>query len=223
AEVFVDGVTAPRYFPLPNLNGVQGAYPHTNRFDSKGQLWMTLTKSNQLALFEPPTAQWTYYPLPEADPVETGLSIPVAYGCDVAPDDTVWWSQLVGQRIGHYDPVTDTMKAWRPPFYGPRRLGADRDGIVWVPGYGSGVVGRFAPTIERWKVFPLPTGIAGPPGFGTSEMPYNLYANRQDGHVWINGSNSDTLIRPAPETEQFTAFPLPSRASYTREIEFDAD
>jgi len=115
------------------------------------------------------------------------------------------------------------MKAWRPPFYGPRRLGADRSGIIWVPGYGSGVVGRFDPVIERWKVFPMPTGIAGPPGFGTSETPYNLYANRQDGYVWINGSNSDTLVRLDPETERFTVFPLPTRASFTREIEFDAD
>jgi virginiamycin B lyase len=223
AEVFVDGVTPPQYFPLPNLGGVQGAYPHTNRFDAHGGLWMTLTKSNDLALFDPPTAQWSYYPLPDADPAEVGLSIPVAYGCDVAPDGGVWWSQLFGERIGRYVPATGTMKAWRPPFYGPRRLGADQDGVVWVPGYGSGVLGRFDPAIERWKTWPIPTGLAGPPGFGTSELPYNLIANRRTGHVWINGSNSDTLVRFDPATEGFTAFPLPSRASFTREIELDPD
>lgn len=223
AEIFVDGVTAPRYFPLPNINGVQGAYPHTNRFDAQGDLWMTLTKSNQLGRFEPLTAHWSYVPLPEADAAEVGLSIPVAYGCDVAPDDTVWWSQLFGERIGHYIPATDTMKAWRPPFYGPRRLAVDGGGIVWVPGYGSGVLGRFDPAIERWKVYPLPSGVAGPPGFGTSDAPYNLNANRTDGSVWINGSNSDTMVRFDPATERFTVFPLPTRASFTREIEFDPD
>jgi cysteine-rich repeat protein len=223
AEVFVDGVTPPAYFPLPNLGGVQGAYPHTNRFDSHGVMWTTLTKSNQLSSFDPSTAEFAYFPLPEADPAEVGLSIPVAYGCDVAPDDSVWWSQLFGQRIGRFVPATNAMKAWRPPFYGPRRLGADQDDIVWVPGYGSGVLGRFDPAIERWKVYPLPTGLAGPAGFGTSEMPYNLYVNRRNGQVWINGSNSDTMIRFEPGTERFTAFPLPTRASFTREIEFDAD
>jgi cysteine-rich repeat protein len=222
AEVYVDGA-APRYFPLPRIGDDQGAYPHTLRFNSHGQIWMTMTKSNHLALFDPPTATWTYHRLPEADPAEVGLSIPVAYGCDTAPDDTVWWSQLFGERIGHYDPATNTMKAWRPPFYGPRRLSADQDGIVWVPGYASGVLGRFDPTTERWKVFPIPTGIPGPPGFGTSETPYNLNANRLNGQVWINGSDSDTLIRFEPETERFTAFPLPTRASFTREIEFDPD
>ena len=120
---------------------------------------MTLTKSNHVARFDPPTAQFTYYRLPEADPAEGGLSIPVAYGCDIAPDETVWWSQLFGDRIGHYrSRHRRRCTAWRPPFYGPRRLGADQDGIVWVPGYGSGVLGRFDPAIERWKVYPLPTG-----------------------------------------------------------------
>ena len=75
-----------------------------------------------------------------SDPAETGLSIPVPYGCDVAPDGTAWWSQLFGQRIGKFDPVTETLTAWRPPFYGPRRLHADQDGILWVPGC-TGVLG----------------------------------------------------------------------------------
>ena len=32
---------------------IQGAYPHTLRFDSHGQIWMTLTKSNHIALLRP--------------------------------------------------------------------------------------------------------------------------------------------------------------------------
>jgi cysteine-rich repeat protein len=211
------------YYPLPKLGDDQGAYPHTNRFDAQGRLWMTLSKSNHLALFVPPTAQWTYYRLPPGDPAEIGLSIPVAYGCDVAPDQSVWWSQLFGERIGRYIPATNTMTAWRPPFYGPRRLHVDQAGITWVPGYASGVLGRFDPAIERWKVYPLPTGIPGPPGFGYSDTPYNLNANRRTGAVWINGSDSDTMIRYEPEHGQFTVYPLPSRASFTRDIEFDPD
>jgi virginiamycin B lyase len=223
AEVFVDGVTAPRYFPLPVIDGVQGAYPHTHRIEADGRMWMTLTKSNQLGFFDPATLEWAYYALPEADPAEVGLSIPIAYGCDIAPDHTIWWSQLFGQRIGRYDPATNTMKAWRSPFWGPRRLAAGADGIIWVPVYGHGSLDRFDPAIERWKSYPLPTGVAGPPGFGTSEAPYNLNVNRRDGFVWVNGSNSDTLIRFDPTTERFAVFPLPTRASFTREIEFDPD
>ena len=109
---------------------------------------------------------------------------------------TIWWSQLFGQRIGRLDPTTGEITAWKPPFYGPRRLRVGADGIVWVPGYGSGVLGRFDPTIERWKVYDLPTGPPGPPGYGNAEEPYALNANRKTGDVWITGSASDTGRKP---------------------------
>jgi len=211
------------YYPLPKIGDDQGAYPHTLRFDAQGNIWFTLAKSNHVARFDPATAQFTYYRLPPGDPAEIGLSIPVPYGCDVAPDGTVWFSQLFGQRIGRIDPATSAITAWKPPFYGPRRLRVGADDVVWVPGYGSGVLGRFDPTIERWKVYPLPTGIAGPPGYGNSEEPYALNVNRQTGDVWITGSASDTLIRFQPTGERFSAYPVPTRGSFMREIVFDPD
>jgi cysteine-rich repeat protein len=211
------------YYPLPRIGEDQGSYPHTLRFDAQGRIWFTLTKSNHVAVFDPATEQFTYHRLPAADGAEVGLPIPVAYGCDVAPDQSVWFSQLFGERIGRFVPATGELKAWRPPFLGPRRLHAGRDGIVWVPGYASGVLGRFDPALERWKVYDLPTGLPGPPGFGNSETPYSLNANRLNGEVWVTGSNSDTLLRFEPPAERFTVFPLPTQSSFTREIEFDPD
>jgi cysteine-rich repeat protein len=211
------------YYPLPKIGGIQGSYPHTLRFDADGIIWMTLTKSNDVARFDPATGQFTYYPLPPSDPAEVGLSIPVAYGCDVAPDQKIWFSQLFGQRIGRLDPATGTIEAWKPPFYGPRRLRAGADGIIWVPGYGSGVLGRFDPAIERWKTYDLPTGVVLPAGYGMSEQPYALNANRQTGDVWITGSASDTLIRFDPTDERFSVYPVPTRGSFMREVVFDPD
>src|SRR5207244_6028008 len=94
------------YYPLPKIGDDQGSYPHTLRFDGAGRIWFTLSKSNHAARFDPATAEFTYYRLPPADPAEVGLSIPVPYGCDVAPDGTIWWSQLFGQRVGRLDPTT---------------------------------------------------------------------------------------------------------------------
>jgi cysteine-rich repeat protein len=211
------------YYPMPKIGDDQGSYPHTLRFAADGTIWFTLSKSNHVAHFDPTTAQFTYYRLPPSDPAETGLSIPVPYGCDVAPDGTVWFSQLFGQRIGRIDPTTSAITVWKPPFYGPRRLRIGSDNIVWVPGYGSGVLGRFDPAIERWKVYDLPTGIAGPPFYGNSEQPYALNVNRQRGDVWVTGSASDTLIRFEPDGERFSAYPVPTRGSYMREVVFDPD
>lgn len=204
-------------FDQPRIGDDLGSYPHTLHFDAMGRIWYTLTRSNHVCRFDPATAEFTYYDLPLADPAVSGVPIPVAYGCDVAPDQTVWWSHLFGHMIGRVDPVSGEVTAWRPPFDGPRRLEVGPDNVVWVPGYGSGELGGFDPRTETWKVYDLPTQPTG------EELPYNVGANKRNGEVWITGSNSNTLIRFLPETEEFTVFPLPTAADFTREIEFGDD
>lgn len=202
-------------YDQPRIGDDLGSYPHTLRFDAQGRIWYTLARSNHVCRFDPPTATFTYYRLPEADPADSGVPIPVPYGVDVAPDQTVWWSQLFGHRIGRIAPSTGAVAAWRPPFDGPRRLAVGPDGIVWVPGYGSAELGRFDPATESWKVYSLPTKPRG------GDLPYALNVNRSNGDVWITGSDSDTLIRFRPSTEEFTVFQLPTAVDFTREIEFD--
>ena len=69
-----------------------------------------------------------------------------------------------------------------------------------------------ARTFESW---PLPIEPQG------SETPYALNVDRRSDTVWICGTNSDSLIRFEPDEERFTVFPLPTRVTYTREIDFD--
>ena len=134
AEVYVDGTTAPRYFPLPRIGDDQGAYPHTLRFDAHGQIWMTMTKSNHLGLFDPATAMWTYLRLPEADPAEVGLSIPVAYGCDTAPDGTLNPQRTNLARFQALAPTTRGPAAWAAGQSSRIEVKVLSDGLVVIGG-----------------------------------------------------------------------------------------
>lgn len=201
----------------PQIGDDKGVYPHTLRFDDQGRIWYTLTVSNHVTVFDPATESFTYHDLPGALDWKGPTPIPIAYGLDVAPDQTVWWSQLLADRIGMLDPATGEVRHWQSPVHGPRRLRVGPDGVVWVPGYGSSALGRFDPKTEEWKVYDLPTKPSG------SELPYALSVNRRTGDVWVAGSNSDTLIRFQPDTETFTAFPIATPVDFTREIEFDDD
>jgi len=205
------------HYPHPRLGEDLGSYPHTLRFDDAGILWETLTRSNHVARFDPATGEFRYFRLPLADPAVSGVPIPVAYGLDVAPDQSIWWSQLFGHRIGRIDPETGEVRSWQPPFDGPRRLFVGPDGVVWVPGYGASVLGRFDPKTESWTVYPLPTHPRG------SELPYAITVDRASGDVWITGSNSDSMIRFRPSTEEWTIIPLPTPVDFTREIEIGDD
>jgi streptogramin lyase len=201
----------------------RGMYPHTLRInpkDPEGLVWYTDAGGGVYSM-HPETMFVKHYRLLSADQAEgggKGESRGVTpYGIDFSPyDGMIWYTKLNGNRLGRIDPSAPdgAIKEWIPPFAGPRRHHVDQDGIVWVPGFGSGVLGRFDPKTEEWKVYPLPDA--------DNQIPYALNIDPK-GYVWICGTGDDTMLRFDPDSESFTTFRMPSRVTYTREIEFDAD
>lgn len=227
----------------------EGYYPHTLRFDAQGRIWYTVAASNHVGMLDPASGAHQWIRLPTRDlgqavamrliPVflwlsqhfdflgaaagaGEGVTAPVPYGIDVAPDGTVWFSQLNEHRIGRIDPDTLMVEMIDTPFTAPRRLRFDAQGRLWIPGFSSGLVARFDPTDRTFDTYELPTM-----AHGAVDAPYALNVDRERGVVWICGTNSDTLIRFDPAAADagrngFTVYPLPTRVSYTREIDFDA-
>ena len=202
----------------------RGSYPHTLRInpkDPEGLIWYTDAGRNSCFSLHPKTLKVKEYKLLRKDQAVgagKGESRGVTpYGIDFSPvDGTIWYSKLNGNRIGRIDPKAPDgdIKEWNPPFRGPRRLHVAQDGMVWVPGFGSGVFGSFNPKTEKWKVYELPDA--------DNQIPYALNIDPK-GYVWICGTNSDSLHRFDPKTEERVEFRLPSRVTYTREIEFDKE
>ena len=202
----------------------RGSYPHTLRInpkDPEGLIWYTDAGRNSCFSLHPKTLKVKeYHLLSKSQAVGAGKGESrgiTPYGIDFSPvDGTIWYSKLNGNRIGRIDPKAKNgdIKEWNPPFRGPRRLHVAQDGMVWVPGFGSGVFGKFDPKTEKWKVYDLPDA--------ENQIPYALNIDPK-GYVWICGTNSDSLHRFDPKTEKLVEFRLPSRVTYTREIEFDED
>ena len=202
----------------------RGNYPHTLRInpkDPEGLIWYTDAGSNSCFSIHPTTGFVKEYKLLSAGQAlgaGRGESRGITpYGLDYSPvDGMIWYSKLNGNRIGRIDPNVDDgdIKEWNPPFRGPRRLHVAPDGMVWVPGFGSGVFAKFDPQSEYWTVYELPDA--------ENQIPYALNVDK-DGIVWICGTGNDTINRFDPQTETLVEFRLPTRVSYTREIEFDDD
>lgn len=202
----------------------RGSWPHTLRIDPKdpnGFIWYTDAGRNSVFRLHPKTLVRKEYQLLEAGQVKAGGKGEskgiTPYGLDYSPvDGMIWYSKLNGNRIGRIDPKAPDgdVTEWNPPFRGPRRLHVAPDGMIWVPGFGSGVFGKFDPNTEKWTTYPLPDYL--------NQIPYALNV-APDGMVWICGTGNDTLYRFNPKTEYLVEFPLPFRVSYTREIEFDKE
>ena len=212
-------ITSSAVSPAP-----RGSYPHTLRInpaDPEGLVWYTDAGTNSCFSLHPETLEVKEYKLLKSDQAVgagRGESRGITpYGIDFSPvDGMIWYSKLNGNRIGRIDPNAEDgdIKEWNPPFRGPRRHHVAPDGIVWVPGFGSGVFGSFDPKTEEWKVYDLPDA--------ENQIPYALNIDPK-GNVWICGTGSDSLHRFNPKTEELTEFRMPSRVTYTREIEFDKE
>ncbi len=219
----------------------EGYYPHTLRLDRAGRVWYTVAASNHVGVLDPASGDHRWIRLPSRSWGEAfamralpfflwlnrrvdlseyaagaeGVSAPVPYGIDVAPDGGVWISQLNAHRIGRIDPVTFEVEMIDTPFTGPRRLRFDSRGQLWIPGFSAGLIARFDPRTREFRSWELPTEPRG------SDVPYALNVDRTRDIVWICGTNSDSLYRFDPKLEEFTVYPLPTRVTYTREIDFD--
>jgi streptogramin lyase len=223
----------------------EGYYPHTLRFDARGRIWYTMAASNHVGLFDPASGEQQHVRLPARTWAQAavlrlmplmlwldqqmdlrsrtsgsgsgnGFTMPVPYGIDIAADGGVWFSQLNENRIGRIDPETLAVELFETPFPAPRRLRFDANGTLWIPSFSAASLVAYDPARNQYQEFPLPIEpLAG-------ETPYALAVNPQTQNVWVCGTNSDTLIRFEPTTETFTVYPLPTRVTYTREIDFDA-
>ncbi len=221
----------------------EGFYPHTLRIDGAGRVWFTIAGSNHVARFDPASGGFETIRLPAQSfqqdvilrmlpfflwlsqyvdvqsqaPGEGVANMPVPYGIDIAPNGDVWFSQLNAHKIGRIDPVTLEVEMVETPFTAPRRLRFDSTGRLWIPGFSSGVVSRFDPESRAFESWDIPIEPKG------TETPYALHVEHSTDTVWICGTNSDTLIRFDPSSEEFLVYPLPTRVTYTREIDFDAE
>jgi streptogramin lyase len=220
----------------------EGIYPHTLRFDQKGRIWYTMAATNHVGMFDPatneqrhvrlPARTWTQEIILRAMPYllvlgryvdirggaaeGDGIKMPVPYGIDIAPDGGVWFSQLNEHRIGRIDPETLEYEIIDTPFETPRRLRFDSKGKLWIPSFSESLLARFDPETREFETWRIPIEPLG------SETPYALAVDPRLDHVWICGTDSDTMIRFEPEAERFTVYPLPTRVTYTREVDFDA-
>jgi virginiamycin B lyase len=86
---------------------------------------------------------------------------------------------------------------------GPRRMGADKQGqYVYVCDSFGGNITRIDIKTLDTKIIPLPDSAYQHPYHATVDKKHN---------VWLNVYDADRVMRYDPQTEQWTAFDLPSR------------
>jgi virginiamycin B lyase len=217
----------------------EGLYPHTIRTDDQDRVWFTLALSSQVAMLDRSSGKFTYYdlparstkewlmlkalpllfmldpenrPLPSPDRESTGLPMP--YGIDVAPDGSVWVARLYADDLAHIDPDSGTVTMIDFPYSGPRRLRADANGDIWIVAFQDSLLVKYDPRTKKFSDYDLPV---------INELPYALNVDRDRSVVWVNGNQSDTILRFDIASESWKVYPMPRQRFFTRDIEVNEE
>ena len=190
-----------------------GFYAHSAALAPDGGVWVNghFTHEPELLRRIDPAGTHRDYTVP---PHPDFATTPVPYELRVAPDGSVWMSELQGNRIVRLDPASGATRVWSMPtsWSGPRRFDIDPTGVLWIPAYASNTLTRFDPATERFEEFTLPLD---------ASAPYVARWDRRRGVVWIGTGAADVVFRFDPATRQFRAYPLPSRDQLVRHMVVD--
>ena len=219
----------------------EGYYPHTIRVDDKDRVWFTMALSNQIAMFDRITQEFSMFDLPNRsaregvtvsamgviltlidwglplanwfsiDEQSTGLPLP--YGIDITPNGDIWFARLHADSIGKIDGKTLEVTMIDTPFTGPRRLRSDANGNLWIASFPESMIVKYDPNTQKFTNYPLPVYPVG------SESPYSLNVDLMRNTVWVNGNTSDALYSYNITKDQWQHYPLPKRVSFTRDVE----
>lgn len=194
-----------------------GMYPHSVAVGEDGDaVWFNghFTKDPELiGRLDVSTGETQQFEAP-SHPSLADQGGPVPYEQRIAPDGTVWMSELQGNRIIGFDPATETFTshALPEPWSGPRRFDVAADGTLWIPAYSGNTLWHFDPQTESFTGHALPASDC---------LPYIARVSPTTGHVWIGTAAADVVYRFEPVSENWTAFPLATRGATIRHMAID--
>jgi len=192
-----------------------GSSPHGLTVDGDGTVWWS-GRDNDLAHLDPKTGLTDEYPV-----TQQGMHghTPV-----FSSSGDLWFSMLVGNRLGHWSRATDTVIHYDTPSPRghPYGLVIDHQDKVWYVEYFTDHVARFDPKDIIWYGVYGTVGKAGnlgrldPKTGAVTERtlpiqysnPYDTWPDDQD-DVWISSDNY--LTKFDPRTGKYTIYPTPER------------
>jgi virginiamycin B lyase len=125
-----------------------------------------ISKDGQLSKFDPPT---------NGKPQRLQID----------SDGTVWFTERVGNKIGHLDPKTGTFKEFDlpGPAASPYAIGIDRNHMIWYSSHEQDVLGRLDPKTGEVTEYPFPQ----------SEISMREFFMDDQGRLWFATSSNNKI------------------------------
>ncbi len=103
----------------------------------------------------------------------------------LADDGSIWYAVYDGDRIGRFDPKTETFKDYALPVKDtkPYALGIATDGQIWYSSYYRDVMGKLDPETGKVIEYPMPYADNGMRDFFVDK----------DGRMWFGSPPNNRI------------------------------
>jgi virginiamycin B lyase len=100
-------------------------------------------------------------------------------------DGNVWFTERQGNKLGRFDPKTESFKEFPLPGAeaSPYAIGIDRDGMIWYSSQEQDTLGRFDPNTETVTEYPFPQ----------SEISMREFFMDSKGRMWFASSDNNKV------------------------------
>jgi streptogramin lyase len=124
----------------------------------------------------------------------------------------IWFTELLGNKIGVYDPLSNQLQEYAVPSYfaGPADLTFDNRGNLWFTEAYNESVAEFQPLTKSFVEYHLSTN--DPSRFISS--PVGI-AMGQDGNVWFADHGGNWIAEFNPVSKALTRYPTTAPSGYS--------
>ncbi len=160
-----------------------GSEPWEIAAGPNGNLWFTefavagSDKTNRIGEINPTTDKVEEFELPPPDSGQQG-----AFGITAGPDGNVWFTELVGNKIGRITPSGEITEFPVPTANSePIAITKGSDGNLWFAEQDGEKIGRINPSTHEITEFPIPSSGGEP----------RAITDGPDGNLWFAEDNGD--------------------------------
>jgi virginiamycin B lyase len=127
------------------------ALPHGVTIDAEGTVWWVENDAFHLGRLTPRTGEIIRYPMDARKDVPRGQG----HTPTVDADQNVWFTAVIGNRIGKWDRRTERITLWAPPTPDswPYGIVTDRQNNVWFAESSKCKVAKFHPATEQFTEY----------------------------------------------------------------------
>jgi len=117
----------------------------------------------------------------------------------------IWFTEFKANKIGMFDPSTETFAEWEIPTSnsGPKGIAIDANGNIWFTEFKANKIGMFDPRNQSFIEYTIPTNNSGPLDITVD----------YEGNIWFTEYNANKIGKFNPTTKSFTEYTIPTSNS----------